>query len=522
MLCVARVILRARMLQLVIDVSAIQHLARTAPDVLLLYILVPLGIVLIVSMVVWGSSQIFLGKRQDVYGGKLKFTVLALDIPVNQQSPKAVENIFAIIKGTKSVVTKKEEWVYGKFLTATSFEIVSIDGYTQFFIRTESRFRDHLEAAIYAQYPEAEVAEVEDYAKHMPDQFPNETHEVFGGELIFDGPSYLPIRTYEDFEHMPSKDEKLKDPLNQLFEFMGKLQRGEQFWFHLLVHPGGDGDWPKKGEEFITKTYGRSTPSSKGSSLVGGLLSPVSWIAKEAVNQFGVGLFGEGGESAPERPIFFVPTNTEKTQLDGVTKKLGKPGYLCKIRWAYVARHEVYNKGGRNTLWKGYLSLYTHPALNKFAYDPNTMPRDDYFWMLWEYRRKQRELMNALKGRSWGHGSTPIFLNIEELATLWHFPTIETRAPLIARSESKRAGAPTYLPQAIFGESDELNDEALIEVDEQGRPIAPAPAPMTEDDLLDILPMEPMIEPGQETPESPSRSSSPEEDQPFIPPNLPM
>ena len=35
------------------------------------------------------------------------------------------------------------------------------------------------------------------------------------------------------------------------------------------------------------------------------------------------------------------------------------------------------------------------------------MPRDDYTGLIWEYRRKQRELMAALKGLSWGHGSTP-------------------------------------------------------------------------------------------------------------------
>ncbi|HBU27947.1 TPA: hypothetical protein DEB00_02415 [Candidatus Uhrbacteria bacterium] len=513
------------MFAFVIDFSTLQHMAATQPDVLLLYILMPIGAVLILSMLFWGMTQLYLDRKGGEYASGLKWVVLAIDIPMNMQSPKAVENIFAIVKGTKSVITKKEEWLRGKFLTPTSFEIVSIDGYTQFFLRTEARFRDHIEAGIYSQYPEAEISEVEDYAKNIPGEYPNETHEVFGGEIVLEEPSFLPIRTYEDFEHMASKDEKLKDPLNQMFEFMGKLKPGEQFWVHLIVHPGGDGGWAKKGEDFILKTYGRAKPESPstGSLLFKLLFSPFGWILKETATQLGAGLFEAGEAAKPERPIFFVPTNTEKTQLDGVTKKLAKPGYECKIRWAYVSRHETYNKGGRNTLWKGYLALFTHPAMNKFKYDPDTMPRDDYFWMIWEYRRKQRELMRALKGRSWGHGSNPMYLNVEELATLWHFPTIESRAPLMARTESRRSEAPTYLPKPGVGESEELPTEELIEVDEHGRPVARKvdPGAVYKDDLADILPTEPMIEPGADQRFVPDRADAPD-DQPFIPPNLPV
>ena len=72
-------------------------------------------------------------------------------------------------------------------------------------------------------------------------------------------------------------------------------------------------------------------------------------------------------------------THTEKSQLDGVAQKIAKPGFGTKIRWAYLAEHEVYNKGGRNSLWKGYIAQYTHTDWNSFKYEPDTMPRDDYF-----------------------------------------------------------------------------------------------------------------------------------------------
>ena len=59
--------------------------------------------------------------------------------------------------------------------------------------------------------------------------------------------------------------------------------------------------------------------------------------------------------------------------------------------------------------------------------------------------------MTAFKGRSWGIGATPIVLNSEELATIWHFPAITIKAPLVKKSESKRGEPPVGLP-ITYGE----------------------------------------------------------------------
>src|SRR3989344_4214570 len=107
--------------------------------------------------------------RQIKYSKKLKWHLLAIDIPkANEQSPKAVEHIFAHLAGGLSSFTKKELYWEGKFLPTFSLEIVSIEGYVQFFIRTQSKYRDLVEAAVYAQYPEAEITEVEDYTTSVP------------------------------------------------------------------------------------------------------------------------------------------------------------------------------------------------------------------------------------------------------------------------------------------------------------------------------------------------------------------
>ncbi|MBI2477061.1 hypothetical protein HYV72_02695 [Candidatus Uhrbacteria bacterium] len=488
----------------------------------------------IVWVLLWGLRELWVDYQQGKFAGKQQFVVLAIDVPRNsEQTIKAVEHIFNLVKGTKSVITMKEKWIQGKYWLSTSFEIASIDGYIQFFIRTSTGYRDMFEAAIYSVYPDAEISEVEDYTKNLPDDYPNDTHEVFGGELKLDKPSYFPLRTWMEFEHTVSKEQVFKDPLISLFEFMGKLKQGEQFWVHLIINPGDSEKPVKDGQEWILKTYGKEIPVKK--SKLGKFAEPVLWFPRETMSQIGALL--PGGETKEEKPLFkfFVATDTQKTQLKGVSVKLSKEGYYCKIRWGYVARHEVYNKGGRNTLWKSYISLFSHYDNNKFKYDPDTMPRDDYFWMIWEYRNKQRTLMRALKSRSWAVGTTPMYLNIEELATLWHFPSIDVQAPLIKKTQYKLGEAPTSLPEAKFGESDELPAEPLVEVDEQGRPIAytQTAAPShgekkmrstglsSEDSVDDILPEGPLVEYDEVTASTDAASQDDELEQPFTPPNLP-
>ncbi|MBT6254346.1 hypothetical protein HOI83_03910 [Candidatus Uhrbacteria bacterium] len=528
------------MLQLVVDFSTIQRFLALPADEMFFRIMITVGWIPIAWVLIWGASMIFLGTRQGKFSAKMKKITLAIDVPVmSEQSPKAVENIFAIIKGTKSVITFKEKWLYGKFLKTTSFEIVSIDGYIQFFMRLDPFYRDLIESAIYSQYPDAEIAEVDDYMTHLPDDFPNDTHELFGGEITLGEGQYLPIKTYEDFEHMASKDQKLKDPLIQLFELMSRFGHGEQFYMHIMLYPDGDLGAVQGGEDFIMKTFGKEPPKKK--TRLQKAMGPIAWIPGEVSTQVGSLLGGAEAAEAPKDAFkIFNMTNQEKGQLDAVAKKLAKPGYPVKIRWGYVARHDVYNKGGRNSLWKGYIALYANQVGNRFKYDPATMPRDDYFWLIWEYRRKQRELMSALKGRSFAQGSSPMYLNLEELATLWHFPTIDIKAPLIKKSEAKRGEAPTYLPTASFGENDELSDSPLIEVDEQGRPIERKADPDIEshvsmtpdelatiapDELQDILPEGPLVEADASNsvePEETKQKDSEDDDRPFVPPNLPV
>jgi len=150
-------------------------------DILLAKLFLYAGWLPFAILLLWGFWQVWIYYIQGVYGGKRDFILLAIDIPSgNEQSPRAIEHMFAHLAGAHGSITLIEKYWEGKTQDSFSLEIVSIEGYTQFLIRGEKKYRDLLEAMIYAQYPEAEITEVNDYTEGYPDRFPNETHDIWG------------------------------------------------------------------------------------------------------------------------------------------------------------------------------------------------------------------------------------------------------------------------------------------------------------------------------------------------------
>jgi hypothetical protein len=372
---------------------------------------------------------------------------------MTEQSPKGMENMFATLHGAFSNLTWRDKWMIGKIQPRFSFEIVSIDGSIQFYVRTDIKFRDVIEAGIYAQYPDAQISEVEDYASIVPSSFPNEEWNMWGSELALKKSDYLPIRTWDLFEH--SLSQELKDPLAVILEQLGCMKPGECFWFQMIVCVS-DQDWKEDGVKFIKKIYGLKEETKK-SGLEKGLesaLSIPSDVLEQTIGVSLLGMAGMGGAAAvkpKDEDMWkaFKITLQEKAQVEGVANKIAKIGFKTKIRMLYFGRKNIYNKGARTAMVKGMLQQYTHQDLNGFSmYGPQT-PKDDYFWQRWSYTDRQSRLTRAYKGRSFSTGGPPHILNTQELATLFHFPSVVIKAPLVKKTESRRAEPPVGLPIAF-------------------------------------------------------------------------
>jgi hypothetical protein len=492
-------------------------------DAILFDLLIWFGWIPIVVTLGWGFIAMWLNSRRGIYSGKLRYMYLAVDVPsMTEQTPKALENFFAALYATKSTITWKEKWMDGRLHPVFSFEIVSTQGYIQFIIRLQTRFRDIVEAGIYAHYPDAEISEVEDYASKFPNEFPNDEYEMWGGEHTLDNHEMYPIRTYVDFEDRLTQE--IKDPLGQVLEQLAKMRAGEHFWIQFLVQPS-TGDWQKAGVDYVRKIYGDEDKAKK-SLLIEAMASTMAWPVGMLEHATGIELGGLLGTNGDEQEVdqwkAFKITLNQKEEAEAILQKSSKVGHGVKVRTLYVARKNAFVKVERTGIVKGVLQVYANLNFNKFTLYIPQVPKDDYFWMRWVYTRKQHRLMKAYQDRSWGIGATPVFMNVEELASLWHFPAISIKAPLVKKSESKRAEPPAGLPITFLDNTLPGFEQSIEQQDAQGPFLDSSES---DESLPGMAFATVQDEPLPETLPSPlaptGESTDSKESEEFVPPNLP-
>lgn len=394
--------------------------------------------------IVWFGYMNFVQGR---WHKTIKYELLAIDIPKeNEQSIKAVEQMFfqfwTIYLGKNLI----EKYIKGMFQLALSFEIVSIDGYVQFLVRTPRQHRDHVEAAIYAQYPDAVVTEIEDYTEGLPTQFPNDTYKWWGTEFVqVKNPAY-PIRTYPHFEHQLAQ--KITDPMAATLEAMSKLQKGEQVWIQFVCTPLKH-NWHEQYRSAVNKLIG----AKKASKPPGFFRTQLAEMSKEIVGQASGSPYGPAGEQAggqdqPNQMLYLTPG--ERNALEGMEIKLSKPGFAVKMRVLYVAEIDKYAVSrGIGPVFGG-LNQFTTLDMNAMGLGKHTTTHVDYFFEKTRSNRRRRLLMANYKGRSQSEGEgSGMIMNTEELASLYHFPVTEVAAPGVSRIDTKRVAPPDELPEEM-------------------------------------------------------------------------
>ncbi|MEK7123080.1 MAG: hypothetical protein AAB855_04470, partial [Patescibacteria group bacterium] len=188
--------------------------------------------------ILYGLWLIWIEEIHDQYEHeKFKFMLLAINVPKrSEQSAKAMENFFSSLMGLHVSINRFEEYWEGRKQEWFACEIASHGGFVQFYLYVPVRQRDIFEAAVFAQYPDAEIHEAEDYTKKYPNLFPSDEYDAWGTELVLKKSDCWPIKTYVEFEDK-SAEQTFKDPLAQMFEFMGTMQPGEELWVQYPILP---------------------------------------------------------------------------------------------------------------------------------------------------------------------------------------------------------------------------------------------------------------------------------------------
>lgn len=439
--------------------SWILALGRQSPPIIMWELFRSGGWIPVLVVFLKGFLWIWINERQARFMMTVNPVLLAIDVPkTTEQTPKAIENFFAHMLGAHSTITKKEFYFEGKIHPVFSFEIVSIEGYVQFLIHVWDKYRDLVEAEIYAQYPDAEITEVEDYTKNSPEHkwpWPAKEWASWSCEFILKKPHFYPIKTYKEFEDSVSGE--FKDPMAGLLEAMAKMRQGEQLWLQFLIQTVAQ-DWQAPGEKLVKKLIGAKVKEKESG------FSKVMAYPFGALEQIFNGLTGwqkpeeKKKEDAPSLMLYLSPG--ERTVVEQVQKKLSKIGFKAKIRCIYIAPRKTIRVGAIVGLIRGAMYQFSAQDMNNFKFNGETLTKYDYSWQmnpffyylsLTFYKTvdvRVRENFEAYVYRSIWRGAPIYILNTEELATLWHFPALTVKSPTVKKSEAKRAEPPLSLPVA--------------------------------------------------------------------------
>ncbi|MDP4000942.1 MAG: hypothetical protein Q8P83_01770 [bacterium] len=418
----------------------------------------PLGLVVLVWLLLWMIFTVRLKEKQKQYEATVETVCLEVKIEeLSERSPLAMEQIFAALHAIHQNFTWGERFI-GRIVLTFSCEIVSIGGLVSYFFKLPSRYRNLLESAIFAQYPKAEVNEVEDYLKNISKNFePDDVEfDFWGTQWLKKKNNAYPIRTYEGFEH--TAQETIIDPLSNVLEVMSNLEAHELLAYQLVLKPVDD-DWKKSVKKILDDLKG--VPKKAGFSFFDNVFMAFFGVLIDGVYK---ALFQQGQEegkrtSTPrdEPPSQMLhKTEGEKQIIAAIEHTLSKIGYAAKVRMLYLAPKDKYNAASRipeivgayrnfddvslNGLKPDVSGTWTNPA---FKISERMEKKLTYFRSL---KRKRKFLFNFI-GRSNWRGTGYTILNTEELATVYHFPQApNVRVSQLEKVETIKSAPPQNLP----------------------------------------------------------------------------
>jgi len=345
------------------------------------------------------------------------------------KSPLAMEIFFTALYQT-GAASYIETYINGKVRPWFSLELVSIGGVIHFYIWTQPKFRNLIESQLYAQYPNIEIHEAEDYTKnvvHHPNP-PNGGGSFWATYYKLIDKDIYPIKTYVDYgmDKDPKEEYKI-DPFAAVLEYLGSIREGQQVWIQILIQA-----------------------HKKESLKDGRLFSRPDWKddARKEIKK----IRDDSTVKVDDRPSFPHPTKGQTDKIGAIERSLQKWPFETMMRGFYIWEDGKFDSGNITGLI-GSTRQYSSNDLNGFKLGWFT--DFDYPWQ--DFRRirrnaAERKMLKAYKLRSYfqppfkNHHGKPFILTTEELATIFHFPGEVVQTPTLPRIPSKRAVPPSNLP----------------------------------------------------------------------------
>jgi hypothetical protein len=378
---------------------------------------------------------------QDSFWGNIEWTMLEI-IPPNdiEETPQAMEMIYAGMLGSGKGINAIEEFVNGEMRMFYSLELVSDEGQIHFYIRTPKIFIPLIEANFHSQYPQAEVRVVPDYVDDIPKIIPNKDWNSYGADFKLDKPDPYPIKTYKWFEE--SVTGKALDPLASIIEGISKIGPGQKFWLQLIITPK-DYEEYDTGRALADELAGRDVAKKRGA--LEGIFGDIGDIIADTFKTIGGSppQSDSAEEAAADVPMEFRMTPGERDVLKAVEEGIGKISFEVKMRMVYAGRKEAFNKVVIGSFFGG-LKQLSDINTNGFAMDNDSKTFALHLFVEQRMNYRKRKILRRYRDRD--RSGITFHLNTEELATLFHLPNMNVVTPSLHKVETKMGSAPANLP----------------------------------------------------------------------------
>ncbi len=371
-----------------------------------------------------------------------KYVLLELRIPREiTKTPLAMEAFLSNLHIGSGEATWYKRYVQGGRRPWWSLEIVSLGGRIHFYIWTREGYRRLVESFMYAQYPEVEIIEAEDYSMLVDPS--HHGYSMWACEYqMKNSNNAFPLKTYVDYKIEPgNKPEETVDPLGQLLETMGSIGPGEQFWLQIMIRV-------HKGERL--KEY--VTPDGK----------PLTWQeqVKEAIEAIRTQTVRKTKRVDPvtgaetETESFPNPSRGQSEGIANIERKASKQIFDVGIRAVYSAPDEKY----QGIMIPFMINMFK-PFNNETATGNALVLQSVWSGLFndwpWEDRKGEHkhhlehESIQMYRRRAYFYPPYEgqwINLGTEELATLYHPPSSAVTTPSLERVQSATGSAPANLP----------------------------------------------------------------------------
>jgi len=384
----------------------------------------------------WLIIPLILGKIFfDLFGAqkkkkkKQKETVkdwVVLEVKANKdilQTPKAMEQA---LSGFHSI---KEGRI--------SLEVIGKRKEIHFLIRTPKKYKELVESQLYAQYPELEIKEVDDYFSFLPSHLPDKNFDLWGTTMAFARDNAFPIRTYSYFE--APKEEKRVDTLASLIEATSNLRQKELLALQIIISPLTKEEQKKRKKEAKQTVKIVLGEAETEPDFMDWLIA----FLKNIVVALAVAPVWPGKKG--EKTTIALSTSLEgKEVVKEVEAKMAQLAFRTTIRVLYVAPRNVYNESVIIPLL-AYFKQFDTENLNAFKVNKESSTELKAF--LFSQRKlklKKSDFYQTARTRE--ESSSPLVLDLEELATIYHPPVRKVKGPTLSRALSRKSEPPANLP----------------------------------------------------------------------------